>query len=55
MKFRSPDPAANNLCFAALLHAGLEGIEKGYGLPEPMERNVYDLSKTLGVSYLSET
>jgi len=25
------------LCFAALLHAGLEGIEKGYELPEPME------------------
>ncbi|HEV8044425.1 MAG TPA: glutamine synthetase, partial [Rubrobacter sp.] len=28
-----------------LLHAGLEGIEKGYELPEPMERNLYDLSK----------
>ncbi|MDQ3638287.1 MAG: glutamine synthetase, partial [Actinomycetota bacterium] len=26
------------------LHAGLEGIEKGYELPEPMERNLYDLS-----------
>jgi glutamine synthetase len=46
MEFRSPDPAANiYLCLAALLHAGLEGIEKGYTLPEPMERNLYDLSK----------
>ena len=57
MEFRSPDPAANiYLCFAALLHAGLEGIEKGYELPEPMERNLYDLSPTelqkLGVQSL---
>jgi glutamine synthetase len=45
MEFRSPDPSTNiYLCFAALLHAGLEGIEKGYELPEPMERNLYDLS-----------
>jgi glutamine synthetase len=44
-ELRCPDPAANiYLCFAALLHAGLEGIEKGYELPEPMERNLYDLS-----------
>jgi glutamine synthetase len=27
-----------------MLHAGLEGIEKGYELPEPMERNLYDLT-----------
>ncbi len=47
MELRCPDPAANiYLCFAALLHAGLEGIEKGYELPEPMERNLYDLSPT---------
>ena len=46
MELRCPDPAANiYLCFAVLLHAGLEGIEKGYELPEPMERNLYDLSK----------
>ena len=45
MELRCPDPAANiYLCFAVLLHAGLEGIEKGYELPEPMERNLYDLS-----------
>src|SRR5919202_462656 len=45
MEFRSPDPAANiYLCFAALLHAGLEGIERGYELPEPMERNLYHLT-----------
>ncbi|HEX2183297.1 MAG TPA: glutamine synthetase family protein [Rubrobacteraceae bacterium] len=44
-ELRCPDPSANiYLCFAALLHAGLEGIEKGYDLPEPMERNLYHLS-----------
>jgi glutamine synthetase len=44
-ELRCPDPSANiYLCFAALLHAGLEGIENGYELPEPMERNLYHLS-----------
>jgi len=27
-----------------MLQAGLEGIEKGYELPEPMEQNLYHLS-----------
>ncbi len=45
MELRCPDPSANiYLTFAALLHAGLEGIEKGYELSEPMERNLYNLS-----------
>jgi glutamine synthetase len=42
-----------------LLQAGLEGIEKGYELPEPMEQNLYHLSaeeiKRLGVEQLPET
>ena len=45
MELRCPDPSANiYLVLAALLHAGLEGIEKGYELSEPMERNLYDLT-----------
>ena len=44
-EIRCPDPACNPyLTFAALLHAGLEGIEKGYELPEPMEQNLYHLA-----------
>ncbi len=43
----------------ALLQAGLEGIEKGYELPEPMEKNLYHLSpddrKRLGIEQLPET
>ena len=39
--------------------AGLEGIEKGYELPEPMEKNLYHLSgedrRRLGIEQLPET
>ena len=59
-EIRCPDPACNPyLTFAVLLAAGLEGIEKGYELPEPMERNLYHLSpeerKRLGIEQLPET
>jgi glutamine synthetase len=44
-EIRCPDPACNPyLTFAALLHAGLEGIEKGYELPPPMEENLFELT-----------
>ena len=44
-EIRCPDPACNPyLTFAALLHAGLDGIENGYELPAPMDTNLYDLS-----------
>jgi glutamine synthetase len=60
MELRCPDPACNPyLTFATLLMAGLEGIEKGYELPEPMEKNLYHLSpderKRLGIEQLPET
>ncbi|SEH15742.1 glutamine synthetase family protein [Thermoleophilum album] len=59
-EIRCPDPACNPyLTFAVLLAAGLEGIEKGYELPEPMEKNLYHLSpderKRLGIEQLPET
>jgi len=44
-EIRCPDPACNPyLTFACLLQAGLEGIEQGYDLPEPMETNLYHLT-----------
>ena len=50
-EIRCPDPACNPyLTFAALLHAGLEGIEQGYELPEPMETNLYHLTPSSGGS-----
>ena len=43
----------------AMLHAGLEGIEKGYELPEPMEQNLYHLTPEerhqRGIEQLPET
>ena len=45
IELRSPDPACNPyLAFAVMLHAGLDGIEKGYELPPPVERNVYQMT-----------
>jgi glutamine synthetase len=44
-EIRCPDPACNPyLTFAALLHAGLEGIEQGYELEPPMDSNLYHLT-----------
>ncbi len=59
-EIRCPDPACNPyLTFAALLHAGLEGIEKGYELEAPMETNLYHLSaderKERGIEALPQT
>ncbi len=59
-EIRCPDPACNPyLTFAALLHAGLEGIEKGYELPAPMEQNLYNLTaedrRERGIVALPET
>jgi glutamine synthetase len=60
MELRCPDPACNPyLTFAVLLQAGLEGIEHGYELPDPMEKNLYHLSpeerRRLGIEQLPET
>jgi glutamine synthetase len=46
IEFRSPDPACNPyLAFSVMLAAGLEGIEKGYQPPEPIEENVYEMTE----------
>ncbi|ADB52656.1 glutamine synthetase family protein [Conexibacter woesei] len=60
MELRCPDPACNPyLTFAVLLQAGLEGIEHGYELPEPMEKNLYHLApderRRLGIEQLPST
>jgi glutamine synthetase len=59
-EIRCPDPSCNPyLAFAGLLHAGLEGIEKGYELPDPMESNLYELTApertSLGIDSLPES
>jgi glutamine synthetase len=59
-EFRSPDPACNPyLTFAVMLQAGLDGIEKGYDLEDPMEMNLYDLTdderEEMGIEMLPES
>jgi len=44
VEFRCPDPAANPyLCFAAMLMAGLDGIEHRINPGDPIDKNLYDL------------
>ncbi len=46
VELRSPDPACNPyLAFSVMLAAGLEGIEKDYQAPDPIEENVYEMSE----------
>ena len=43
-ELRCPDPSCNPyLAFAVMLAAGLEGIEKRYKIPEPVEPNIYEM------------
>jgi glutamine synthetase len=46
IEFRAPDPACNPyLAFAVMLAAGLKGIEDEYVLPDPIEEDIYKMSK----------
>ena len=46
IEFRSPDPACNlYLAFAAMLAAGLKGVEENYQLPEPVEEDIYEMDE----------
>ncbi len=46
IEFRSPDPACNPyLAFSVMLAAGLEGIEKEYEPPPPVEKNVFEMTE----------
>ena len=44
VEFRTPDPSCNPyLAFAAMLMAGLDGIEKGIQPPAPIDKDLYEL------------
>jgi glutamine synthetase len=60
IEFRSPDPACNPyLAFSVMLAAGLDGIEKNYQVPDPIEENVYEMTdeerKARGIGTLPAT
>ncbi|WP_435077002.1 type I glutamate--ammonia ligase [Halococcus sp. AFM35] len=43
VELRSPDPSCNPyLAFAAMIHAGLDGIERGLDAPSPVRDNIYE-------------
>jgi len=45
IEFRSPDPACNPyLAFAVMLGAGMEGIERKYVLPDPIEEDIFEMN-----------
>ena len=44
IEYRVPDPACNPyLAFSVMLTVGLEGIERGYELPQPANDNIYQM------------
>jgi glutamine synthetase len=46
IEYRSPDPACNPyLAFAAMLAAGLAGIEEGLELPPEASNNIYEMTE----------
>jgi glutamine synthetase len=56
VEYRSPDPACNPyFAFSVMLAAGLEGIKKKYPLRDPVERNVYEMTKEERKKYKIES
>ncbi|MCF6192603.1 MAG: Gfo/Idh/MocA family oxidoreductase [Candidatus Hydrothermae bacterium] len=52
VEYRAPDPGTNPyFAFAAMLTAGLVGIEKGYDLPEPVEEDIYAMPEEVKERY----
>ncbi|MGM0591403.1 MAG: type I glutamate--ammonia ligase, partial [Halobacteriota archaeon] len=53
---RFPDPSCNPyLALAALIHAGLEGMEKGLEAPDPVRENIYEFDEAKRKEYGIET
>jgi glutamine synthetase len=53
---RFPDPSCNPyLAFAALIHAGLDGIERDLDCPEPVRENIYEFDEQKREEYGIET
>ena len=53
---RFPDPSCNPyLALAALIHAGLDGIENDLDCPDPVRENIYEFDETKREEYGIET
>jgi len=52
IELRSPDPSCNPyLAFAAMIHAGLDGIENDLDCPDPVRENIYEFDETKREEY----
>ena len=53
---RFPDPSCNPyLAFAALIHAGLDGVERGLDCPDPIRENIYEFDEQKRQEYGIDT
>ncbi|RXK50127.1 type I glutamate--ammonia ligase [Halorientalis pallida] len=53
---RFPDPSCNPyLAFAALIHAGLDGIERDLDCPDPVRENIYEFDEEKREEYGIDT
>ena len=56
IELRSPDPSCNPyLALAAMIHAGLDGIERGITAPDPVRENIYEFDEAKREEYGIET
>ncbi|WP_248904140.1 glutamine synthetase family protein [Halocatena marina] len=52
VELRSPDPSCNPyLALAVMLHAGLDGIERGLDAPDPVRENIYEFDESTREEY----
>ena len=52
IELRSPDPSCNPyLAFAAMIHAGLDGIERDLDCPDPVRENIYEFDEAKREEY----
>jgi glutamine synthetase len=56
IELRSPDPSCNPyLALASMLHAGLDGIDRGLDAPDPVRENIYEFDEAKREEYGIDT
>jgi glutamine synthetase len=56
IELRSPDPSCNPyLAFAAMIHAGLDGVENDLNCPDPVRENIYEFDEAKREEYGIDT
>ncbi len=56
IELRSPDPSSNPyLALAAMINAGLDGVERGLDCPDPVRENIYEFDDEKREEYGIET